>query len=74
MNSNYTRAQEDAGWKGGIYSGSFEQLNTKLEKTLTNQEFDRAAVAKLPDNAFFFTKQSFEDTALLNQAVASRMS
>jgi len=49
--------------------------STKLEKTLTNQEFDRVAVAKLPDNAFiFFTKKSFEDTALLNQAVASTIS
>ena len=60
--------------KGVYIAAVLNSYNIKLEKTLTNHEFDRAAVAKLPDNAFFFTKQSFEDTGLLNQAVASTIS
>jgi hypothetical protein len=53
---------------------ALNSYNAKLEKTLTSQEFDRAAVGRLPDNAIFFTKKSFKDTALLDQVVASTIS
>ena len=40
--------------KGVYIAVVLNGYNPKLEKTLTNHEFDGAAVAKLPDNAFFF--------------------